>query len=99
MARGRDLGRDRLGPQGGQLTWLQDSLGMISLMAVVAVPGRVHVFLFPAPSLIFISHTMKFKKDKKDPNFQIWNPRAFLQEPRLGLQGWASYLSLTSFPN
>lgn len=54
MARGRELGRGSLGPEGGQLTWLQASLDMISLMAVVAVPGRGQVFLFPAPSVVFI---------------------------------------------
>lgn len=51
--RGRELGRGRVIPEEGMLTWLQDSLDMISLMAIVAVPGLPQFFLSPAPSLFF----------------------------------------------
>lgn len=58
----RELERGRLTPEEGMLTWLQDSLDMISLMATVAVPGLPQFFLSPAPSLIFSSGTVGLKK-------------------------------------
>lgn len=48
MVRGRELGRGRLGPEGGKLTQLQDSLDMISLVATGAVPSLPQVSLSPA---------------------------------------------------
>ena len=85
MAKGRELGGGgRLGPEGGKLTWLQDSLDMISLMATVAVPGLPQGFLFPAPSLIFIWGTVGLKKEKKDPNFQMLVSQGTFARARAG---------------
>lgn len=53
MARVREPGRDRLGPEERKLIQLHDSMDMISLMATVAVPGLPQVSPSPVPSFIF----------------------------------------------
>lgn len=57
VARGRELGRGRLTPEEGMLTWLQDSLDTISLMATVAVPD-LPGFSCPLPLPLFSAEVL-----------------------------------------